>query len=230
MALILVVDSDSASRSLIAGGLRELGHNVSETSDAGSALIAVRTEKPDLMVCEFSLPDLSGVDLLDDMRASEDLRSMRVLMTSDAHKSNDVALALNAGADDFVGKPVNMEEFLARVDACLRRPANNRQSRVIRAGGISIDVVGHRVSVDDTFVSLAPREYRLLLFLLSNPDRVHTRQQLLLQVWDRDAAGVGSRTVDVHVRRLRSLLEPFNKASYLQTVRGSGYRFSLHVE
>ena len=228
LASILVVDADSASRSLIAGGLRELGHDVSETSDGGSALAAVRLKKPDLMVCDFSLPDLTGIELLSDVRGIEDLGAMRVLMIFDAQKSDDIVSALNSGVDDFVGKPINMVELLARVDACLRRSADNRQSRVVSAGGIAIDMVGHRVSVDDRVVSLAPREYRLLLFLVSNPDRVFSRKQLLLHVWGQDSS-VGPRTVDVHIRRLRSLLEPFGRSSYLQTVRGSGYRFSLDV-
>lgn len=228
LASILVVDADSVSRAQIAYGLRELGHDVSETSDAGSALAAVRMKKPDLMVCDCSLPDLTGVELLSDVRGSDDLRAMRVLMTSDGSRSDDVVSALKSGADDFVGKPINMAEFLARVDACLRRPASQGQSRSLTAGGISIDTLGHRVLVKGSSVSLAPREYRLLLFLLSNQDRVYSRKQLLLHVWDQDSS-VGPRTVDVHIRRLRSMLEPFGCASFLQTVRGSGYRFSLNV-
>jgi two-component system phosphate regulon response regulator PhoB len=121
-----------------------------------------------------------------------------------------------------------MPEFLARVGACLRRPANLHTSSPVSAGGITIDNVGHRVAVNDEYVSVAPREYRLLLFFLTNQDRVFSRDQLLVHVWDRDTS-VGSRTVDVHVRRLRSILEPFEKDGYLQTVRGSGYRFSLSV-
>jgi len=228
LASILVVDPDSVSRAEISDGLRELGHDVSETSDAGSALAAVRMKKPDLMVCDCSLPDLPGVELLSDVRGSDDLRAMRILMTSDGERTEDVVSTLKFGADDFIGKPINMGEFLARVDACLRRPASYRQVRSVSAGGISIDTVGHRVTVNESFVSLAPREYRLLLFLLSNQDRVYSRKQLLLHVWDQDSS-VGPRTVDVHIRRLRSMLEPFDCAGYLQTVRGSGYRFSLNV-
>jgi two-component system phosphate regulon response regulator PhoB len=208
--------------------LRELGHDVSETDDAGSALQIVRRKRPDLMVCDFALPDLAGVELLSDVRSNDELRTIRVLITSDRGDSDDVARAFESGADDFIVKPVNLHELRARVSACLKRPANLSCAEEIRAGGITIDNVSHRVVVDGTYVSLAPREYRLLLFLLSNQDRVFSRKQLLVHVWDRDAT-VGPRTVDVHVRRLRSLLEPFSYDRYLQTVRGSGYRFSLDV-
>ena len=226
LASILVVDSDAASRGQMAAELRELGHDVSETENAGSALQMVRRKRPDLMVCDFVLPDLAGVELLSDVRSSEDLRNMRVLMTSSRGNSDDVERAFESGADDFMLKPVNLRELRARVGACLKRPANLAFVDEIKAGGITIDNVSHRVMVDGTYVSLAPREYRLLLFLLSNQDRVFSRKQLLVHVWDRDAT-VGPRTVDVHVRRLRSLLEPFGYDRYLQTVRGSGYRFSL---
>jgi two-component system phosphate regulon response regulator PhoB len=228
LASILVVDSDAAARAQMAAKLRELGHEVSESDNAGAALAAVRLQQPDLMICDCILPDLAGVELLSDVRRNEDLKSMRVVMTSANGKSGDVVAALESGADDFVGKPLDVAEFLARVGACLRRPANLHTSNLVTAGGIVIDNVGHRVAIDETYVSLAPREYRLLLFLLTHPDRVFSREQLLVHVWDRDAS-VGPRTVDVHIRRLRSILEPFEKEGYLQTVRGSGYRFSLSV-
>lgn len=211
----------------MASELRELGHEVNETENAGSALQLVRRKRPDLMVCDFTLPDLAGVDLLSDVRSDEDLRTMRVLVTSNrANGSDDVMRAFESGADDFIGKPIDLVELRARIEACLRRPANVSPSDEISVGGIRIDNIGHRVIVDGQFVSLAPREYRLLHFLLKNQDRVFSRKQLLVHVWDRDAT-VGPRTVDVHVRRLRSLLEPAGYDVYVQTVRGSGYRFSL---
>ena len=228
LASILVVDADAQARQQIARELRELGHDVDELDTAGSAIQAVRKTCPDLMVCEFALPDLSGLELLNDVRSSDELRKLRVLMTSATPGSVDVVTALQSGADDFVHKPVDLQELAARVGACLNRPANHADSERISAGGISIDKIGHRVIVDDTFVTLAPREYRLLLFLLTHPDRVFSRKQLLVHVWDRDVT-VGPRTVDVHIRRLRSVLEPFGYADYLQTVRGTGYRFSLET-
>lgn len=176
LASILVVDDDANSRSLIADGLRELGHYVSESENAGSALAEVQRSQPDLMI--------------------------------------------------LVGKPTDMPELLARMNGDVNRQKNPANKQVVSAGGITIDNLGHRVKVDDKYISLAPREYRLLLFMLAHQDRVFSREQLLVHVWDRDSA-VGARTVDVHIRRLRSVLEPFEYDKYLQTVRGSGYRFSL---
>ena len=178
LASILVVDDDATSRSLIAGGLRELGHYVSETDNPGAALVEVQRNQPDLMI--------------------------------------------------LIGNPTNMPELLARVDGGLYSQAAFNSSQVVTAERIRIDNVSRRVTVDGEFVSLAPREYRLLLFLVSHPDRVFSREQLLVHVWDREAT-VGPRTVDVHIRRLRSMLEPFGCERFLQTVRGSGYRFSLSV-
>lgn len=226
LASILVVDPDVQARERIAHELRELGHDVDELDTAGSAIQAVRRVCPDLLVCDIVLPDLSGIELLNDVRRSDELRKLRVLMTSATPGSADVVTALESGADDYVHKPVDLQELAARVGACLSRPANHANGERISAGGISIDKVGHRVIVDDTFVTLAPREYRLLLFLLTHQDRVFSRKQLLIHVWDRDVS-VGPRTVDVHIRRLRSVLEPFGYNDYLQTVRGTGYRLSL---
>ncbi len=177
LATILVVDDDASSRSLIASGLRQLGHYVSESDNARSALAEVQRSQHDLMI--------------------------------------------------LVGKPTDMSGLLARIDQGLAQPPSLHNGKALVAGGITIDDVGHRVSVDGQYVSLAPREYRLLLFLTTHQDSVFSRDQLLVHVWDRDSS-VGPRTVDVHIRRLRCVLEPFGYDKYLQTVRGSGYRFSLN--
>ncbi len=226
LASILVVDADIAARTRIVAGLKEAGHSVSEAESAASALRAVRTRTPDLMVCDCGLPDLAGIELLSDVRRSDHLKAVRVLMTSDGERSNDAVLSFESGADDFLGKPIDLPELLARVAACLWRPANLGSSEPISVGGITIDDIDRRVVVDGEYLTLAPREFQLLQFLLGNRDRVFSRRQLLVHVWDRDAS-VGPRTVDVHVRRLRSVLEPYSYDRYLQTVRGSGYRFSL---
>ncbi len=223
---ILVVDADAVSRNRIADALRSLGHRVRESGDAISAIATAQQSRPDLMLCDLALPGVDGIDLLSDVRRDDRLRSVRVLVTSSHGVSEDVKLAMESGADDFIGKPIDSVELSARISACLRRPASTTAAAEIRAGGILIDSVSHRVTVDRKALSLAPREYHLLQFLIRNQDRVFSRQQLLMHVWNRDAS-VGPRTVDVHIRRLRSLLEPFGYARYVQTVRGSGYRFSL---
>jgi two-component system phosphate regulon response regulator PhoB len=228
LASILLVDDDVTVRALIAQDLRELGHDVSESDNAGSALKAIAAKRPDLMVLDWALPDLAGIELLSDVKRNDELKHVRVVMTSAHHEPEDVVAALELGADDFIGKPFSSRELVARVGACLRRPATSHNSGRIDAGGISVDRIGHRVLVDNKVVSLAPREYRLLLFLIGNQDRAFSRRQLLIHVWDREST-VGVRTVDVHIRRLRSVLEPSGYDRYLQTVRGSGYRFSLET-
>ncbi len=225
LASILIVDADTSARDAVASELRELGHDVAESESASTALEALQTNRPDLMVLEWSLPDLAGIEVLTDIKRSDLTSPTRVVMTSGRGKTDDVVAAFDSGADDFVDKPYKMPELIARVGACLRRPPSTHSNEEVRAGGIVIDNVSRRVFVDGDSITLAPREYRLLLFLMSNRDRVFSRRQLLLHVWDRNA-NVGVRTVDVHVRRLRSILEPYGYQGFLQTVRGSGYRFS----
>lgn len=226
-ASILLVDNDPECRAELARHLRELGHRVGEADSAGQAVREVRDRLPDLMVLESLLPDVHGLEVLQDVRRDERLRPLRVLMTSCAPVSRDLVRALESGADDFVAKPWVLEEVAARIAACLRRPASTGAGDVLSAGEIVVDQSSHRVTVSGQPAALAPREYRLMSFLVSNQDRVYSRSQLLIYVWDRDAR-VGPRTVDVHIRRLRKILEPYGLAHYIQTVRGSGYRFSLH--
>lgn len=225
-AAILLVDNDVHSRAAVAEKLRSLGHRVTEADTGSKAVRAIRDSLPDLVVIESLLPDVHGFEVLQDVKRSERLKALRVLMTSRSAGPDDVVTALENGADDFVPKPFALEELVARIGACLRRPPSAGPSHTLTAGDIVLDQASHRVTVAGVAVTLAPREYRLLAFLLANQDRVYSRAQLLIHVWDRDAT-VGPRTVDVHVRRLRKLLEPFDLSHYIQTVRGSGYRFSL---
>lgn len=225
-ASILLVDDDHACRTMLATRLREQGHRVSEVENTERAVRAVNRTLPDLMILESLLPDGHGVDLLRDVKRDERLRLLRIVLLSRRPASEDVVRALEHGAEDFVPKPFVMEELLARIGACLRRPASAGAADVLTAGRISIDQASHRVTVDERPLGLTPREYRLLTFLLANPDRVYSRSQLLAQVWDR-ASKFGVRTVDVYIRRLRKHLEPHELSHYIQTVRSSGYRFSL---
>ena len=225
MASILVVDADDGERMAVARAMRSLGHDVGESETAAGGLRAVDQQRPDLMVLAWSLPDSDGLKVLTNVKSGERASTTRVLMMSGSGQAQDAVAALDSGADDFLSMPYSMPELLARAGACLRRPPMASADAELRAGGILIDNVAHRVFVDGDHLTLAPREYRLLSFLIANRDRVYSRRQLLINVWDRNAS-VGVRTVDVHVRRLRSLLEPYQYDHYVQTVRGSGYRFS----
>ena len=223
MAFILVIDADPAHRLVLVKVLRGLGHDLGEAGSAGAAMQSLQRRRPDLVVLDWVLPDIAGLDVLNEVKQSTTPGATRVLMTSDV--PGNVVMALDAGADDFAAKPYELAEIKARIGACLRRPASTQSSDELRAGGITVDHVSHRVFADGDSLTLAPREYRLLEFLMANRDRVFSRSQLLIHVWDRNAS-VGVRTVDVHIRRLRSLLEPYRYDGYVQTVRGSGYRFS----
>ena len=225
MASILIADADKNARREAVRVLGDQGHVLTEADRADNALDLLDARRPDLLLVEWSLPDQSGIDLVRRLRGNTEASPTRVLMTSGRGRVTDVVSAFEAGADDFVAKPYAIEELVARVSAALRRPVANHASGSTCVGGIKIENQSQRVFVDGERVSLAPREYRLLLFLMSNCDRVFSRRQLLTNVWDRNSR-VGPRTVDVHVRRLRSLLEPFGYDHFLQTVRGSGYRFS----
>lgn len=225
MASIIVVDAHAATRSAIADRLRQLGHDVSESAGAEEALGAFEALRPDLMVVECDLPDKPGLSLLGEVKQSGIATGTRVLMTADRERFSDLADAFDFGADDVVTKPIDMDELTARVSICLRRPPASQSPGELQVSGITIDSVGQRVFVNGDPVVLAPREYRLLLFFLENCERVFTRDELLSEVWGKQS-DVGARTVDVHVRRLRSLLEPYGYERFLQTVRGSGYRFS----
>lgn len=224
---ILLVDNDAQCRDELTRHLQALGHTVRVAETAAEAVREVHDRLPDLMVLESVLPDVEGIEVLQDVRRSQRLRPVRVLMTSSVPAARDVVRAFECGADDFVGKPYVMEEIIARIGACLRRPASSGAGDVVSAGEIVVDQSSHRVKVAGKAAALAPREYRLMSFLVANPDRVYSRSQLLIYVWDRDTS-VGPRTVDVHIRRLRKVLEPHGLAHYIQTVRGSGYRFSAY--
>lgn len=226
-ASIYLVDTDADSRAARVADLRSLGYRVSHFPDLPSARTGLKDGAPDLMLIDRNLPNGGGFELLNEIKR-EGNPLTRVVMLASGHDAEDVAAALDAGADDCVAKPYAKCELRARLEACLRRaPATSMEPR-ITVGNIMIDQPGQRVVVDGQTVTVAPREYRLLHFLVCNQDRVFTRQQLLASVWGRSGS-IGVRTVDVHVRRLRQLLEPFGYERFLQTVRGSGYRFSADV-
>lgn len=224
---ILVSDTDRNALAEASRELRLAGHDVADAADIDSALSQLSHRPFDLLMLDITAERSRALRILKDLKSSRRLAPVRILLTSG--NSADAARALRNGADDFLGKPYSLEELIARVELSLsRRPVRGPAVTTLRAGRIVIDEASHRVTIDSQVIEPAPREYQLLRFFAGNPDRVYSREQLLAFVW-RGAQTIGERTVDVHVRRLRALLEPFGCADYVHTVRGAGYRFEPEV-
>ena len=224
-ATILVVEDEPAIQALIEVNLRRAGHTARLAADAESAKRMVQEELPDLVLLDWMLPGMSGVDLARQLRSVPRTRAVPIIMLTARAEERDKIEALELGADDYVTKPFSPRELMARIKAVLRRHAPQSTDDAVELGGLRLDPGTHRVSAGAAEVNLGPTEFRLLHFLMTHPERVHGRSQLLDQVWG-DHVFVEERTVDVHIRRLRAALEASGHDRLIQTVRGSGYRMS----
>lgn len=224
-AQILVVEDDLEIQELISVNLARAGYRVQRAADAETAQNLVNSTLPDLILLDWGLPGLSGVDLMRRLRINPRSRELSIIMLTARSEERDKIVGLDAGADDFITKPFSPRELLARITAVLRRRLPHTSLDAIEIDGLRLDPLAHRVTVSGMEVALGPTEFRLLRFLMANPERVHSRNHLLDQVWG-DHAFFDDRTVDVHIRRLRVALEPSGRDRLIQTVRGSGYRFS----
>ncbi len=224
-ASILVVEDEPAIQTLVAANLRRHGHTVVAALDAETALRQINEAMPDLILLDWMLPGMSGLDFARRLRADTRTRGIPIIMLTARGEERDKVAGLETGADDYMTKPFSPRELLARIQAVLRRGKPQASEDAVEAGGLRLDPVSHRVTAGEAQVILGPTEFRLLHFLMTHPERVHSRDQLLDQVWG-DHVFVEERTVDVHIRRLRAALEPSGLDSLVQTVRGAGYRFS----
>lgn len=222
---VLIVEDEQPIREMLSFALEDGDFLVREAATAEAALIEIDQERPDLVLLDWMLPDRSGIDVLRRIRSSSDLQNMPVIMLTARAEESDRVRGLEYGADDYVVKPFSTRELMARVHAVIRRAVPHATDKKIVCSGLEIDPVGHRVSVDGNLIEVGPTEFRLLHFLMANQDRVYSRTQLLDGVWGANVY-VEERTVDVHIRRLRKALEGFGYDGYIQTVRGTGYRFS----
>ena len=229
MGKVLVVEDESAIAELIAINLRHAGFEVELAVDAEGALAAVDRALPDLVLLDWMLPGQSGLQVARRWRTDSRTRALPIIMLTARGEEADKITGLDAGADDYLSKPFSTKELLARIRAVLRRKAPEALDAPVEVGGLRLDPATRRVTrrVDQQLreVKIGPTEFRLLHFLLTHPERVHSRAQLLDRVWG-DHVFIEERTVDVHVKRLREALAPVHAATLIETVRGAGYRLA----
>jgi two-component system phosphate regulon response regulator PhoB len=225
---ILIVEDEPAIRDMVAFALSRAGMDPVHAADARAAQDAIMARVPDLILLDWMLPGMSGLEFARRLRKDEMTREVPIIMLTARGEENDRVSGLDAGVDDYVVKPFSTRELLARIKAVMRRAQSETEDGTVELGGLRIDGPAHRVFAGETSVPIGPTEYRLLYFFMTHPERVYTRGQLLDQVWGGNVY-VEERTVDVHIRRLRKTLEPFGLDPLVQTVRGSGYRFSTTV-
>lgn len=225
-ANILIVDDEAAIRDMVRMALEMNNFVVSDASNAHQAAKILEQQDVDLILLDWMMPGISGIDFASRVRR-EGNHQVGIIMLTAKDDEDDLIRGLDVGADDYVKKPFSTKELVSRINAVMRRLSDDNEVKdVVSAGKITIDSNQHRVMIDDTIVDFSPTEFRLLHFLLTHQDRVFGRNQLLDNVWG-DQVYVEDRTVDVHIRRLRKVLEPHQCDQYINTVRGVGYRFSL---
>lgn len=228
-ATILVVEDDPAIRELLSINLESAGHRVIEAESAEDAEKLISVSIPDLILLDWMLPGKSGPQLATRLREVDRTKDVPIIMLTARTDEQDRITGLEVGADDYILKPFSPRELVARIKAVLRRRKPQLTEDKVAVDGLVLDPVTHRVYANDQSLVIGPTEFRLLHFFMTHPERVHSRAQLLDRVWG-DHVFVEERTVDVHIRRLRSLLEPTGHDSLIQTVRGSGYRFSANTD
>ncbi|MEO8038875.1 MAG: phosphate regulon transcriptional regulator PhoB [Betaproteobacteria bacterium] len=224
-ATILVVEDEPAIQELISYNLKQAGHQALKADNAEQALNLVQNALPDLILLDWMLPGISGVEFARRLRSDKRTKAIPIIMLTARSEEQDKLTGLDTGADDYITKPFSPRELNARVKAVLRRRSPQMTDDMVQVGGLKLDPASHRVTGNAAPVDLGPTEFRLLHFLMTHPERVHSRTQLLDQVWG-DHVFVEERTVDVHIRRLRKALEPTELDRLIQTVRGTGYRLS----
>jgi two-component system phosphate regulon response regulator PhoB len=226
---ILIVEDELPIREMIAYGLRKAGFEVHEAGDSRSARTAVADRRPDLLLIDWMLPDMSGLELTRLIKRDAATRDLPVIMLTARATEADKVAGLDGGADDYLTKPFSPRELLSRINAVLRRSPGSGDEETLELGGLKLDRASHRVTAAGREIDLGPTEYRMLEFFMQNPERVYARAQLLDRVWGGNVY-IEERTIDVHIRRLRKALEAVRLDGLIQTVRGAGYRFSTRVD
>lgn len=221
---VLVVEDEPAIAEMIEISLRRNGYRSSLAGNVADAREIVNTGPVDLALVDWMLPGASGIEFVRYLRDDEATRSLPIIMLTAKSDEQDITAGLDAGADDYISKPFSPNELNSRIKALLRR-SHSMSHAVLEVNGLRCDTTAYRLFVDDKEIDMGTTEFKLLQFLMRNPDRVYTRAQLLDNVWGRSTF-IEERTVDVHILRLRKILKQHNQDSLIQTVRGAGYRLS----
>ena len=233
MSSVLVVEDESAIAELISINLRHAGYEVTVATSADQAQVVVDRVLPDLVLLDWMLPGQTGLQLAKRWRSDARTRELPIIMLTARSDEADKISGLDAGADDYLTKPFSTKELLARIRAVLRRKAPEALDSAVEVAGLRLDPatrrVTRRIGADLREVKIGPTEFRLLHFLMTHPERVHSRAQLLDRVWG-DHVFIEERTVDVHVKRLREALTPAGCAQMVETSRGAGYRLTQHAQ
>jgi two-component system, OmpR family, phosphate regulon response regulator PhoB len=224
---ILVVEDEPAIRDMIGMSLERAGFHWLAAASVEDARSILADEAPSLMLLDWMLPGMSGLDFARQLRRDDNSRELPVIMLTARDGEDDMIRGLEGGVDDYLTKPFSTRELIARIKAVLRRAGNSDESS-ISIGPLILDPSSHRLRAGEQKIELGPTEFRLLQFFMQHPERVFSREQLLDRVWGQNVF-IDDRTVDVHIRRLRKALEPHDAAVLVQTVRGSGYRFSTQT-
>lgn len=224
---VLLIEDDAAIRDMLSFSLKQASFSCEVAKDAEQGLEWLKNQQPDMILLDWMLPGIDGIEFIRRLRANEFLASIPVIMLTAKGESEDLVKGLSVGADDYINKPFSPPELIARIKAVLRRTRSDDDgdSQKLQFGDLVLDTKSHRVTVNGDRIELGPTEFRLLHFFMKNPERAYNRSQLLDFVWG-DTVYIEERTVDVHIRRLRKALEATQHDGYIQTVRGVGYRFS----
>jgi len=225
---ILIVDDEPGIRQMLSFTLSGDGYTCVEAADIEEAQKAVDARRPDLVLLDWMLPGISGLDFARRLKRNPRTSDVPVIMLTAKAEEPDKIRGLDSGADDYITKPFSTRELLARVRALLRRAKLGSETDILTVKALRLDPETHRVTIADEPLDLSPTEFRLLQFFLTHPERVYSRSQLLDEVWGNETY-IEERTVDVHIRRLRKILEPVGYDELIQTVRSVGYRFSTQA-
>ncbi len=223
---VLVVEDDAALAELLRYNLERDGYAVTHTADGEDALILADEMHPDVIILDWMVPSLSGIEVCRRLRRQPDMAAVPILMLTARAEETDRVRGLDTGADDYITKPFSPKELSARIKAVLRRVRPALTGGELVYGGVEMDTTAHKVLRDGNTIQLGPTEFRLLRHFMQNPHRVFSREQLLDSVWGRDVY-VEVRTVDVHIRRLRKALNAPGQVDLIRTVRSAGYALDV---